>query len=53
MVPSLVLLIIVHANAVSSGGLRPWLLNVLMTLGGAALASLLLGVPPTPTTCAA
>ncbi len=49
VVPSLVLLIIVHANAMSSGGLRPWLLNVLMTLGGAGLASLLLTVPPTPT----
>lgn len=31
LIPSLALLIIVHANAVSSGGIRPWLLNILLT----------------------
>ncbi|RJG19494.1 adenylate cyclase [Alcanivorax profundi] len=49
LVPSLVLLIIVHANAVSSGGLKPWLLNLLMTSIGALLMGYLLGfayLPP-------
>ncbi|MCG8392896.1 MAG: adenylate cyclase [Pseudomonadales bacterium] len=48
LVPSLVLLIIVHANAVSSGGLKPWLLNVLMTAIGAGLMGMLLGFPVLP-----
>ncbi len=45
LVPSLVLLIIVHANAVASGGLKPWLLNLLMTAIGAATLGALLGFP--------
>ncbi|MDX1804979.1 MAG: adenylate/guanylate cyclase domain-containing protein [Alcanivorax sp.] len=42
LVPALVLLIIVHANAVSSGGLKPWLLNLLMTGIGALLVGWML-----------
>ncbi|EKF74915.1 adenylate cyclase [Alcanivorax hongdengensis A-11-3] len=54
LVPSLVLLIIVHANAVSSGGLKPWLLNLLMTglgalLGGWAMGFKVLPADQTPT----
>ncbi|MFP1683292.1 adenylate/guanylate cyclase domain-containing protein [Alloalcanivorax sp. C16-1] len=45
VIPSLVLLIIVHANSVSSGGLRAWLLNLLSTAVGAGLALWLLPVP--------
>ena len=43
LVPAMVLLIIVHANSVSSGGLKPWLLNVLMTGVGALLMGWMLG----------
>ncbi|MQX53514.1 adenylate/guanylate cyclase domain-containing protein [Alcanivorax sediminis] len=43
LVPSLVLLIIVHANAVTSGGLKPWLLNQLMTTIGAVVMGAILG----------
>ncbi len=43
LVPAMVLLIIVHANSVSSGGLKPWLLNVLMTGVGALLMGWALG----------
>jgi class 3 adenylate cyclase len=43
VVPSVALLIIVHANAVTSGGLKPWLLNLCLTLVGAALGSLVFG----------
>ncbi len=49
VVPSLVLLIIVHANSVSSGGLKAWLLGLLMTAAGAAVGVLVLGVPLQPT----
>ena len=48
LVPSLVLLIIVHANAVSSGGLKPWLLNLLMTAIGALMMGWILGFPALP-----
>ncbi|WP_297766715.1 adenylate/guanylate cyclase domain-containing protein [uncultured Alcanivorax sp.] len=48
LVPSLVLLIIVHANAVSSGGLKPWLLNLLMTAIGALVMGWVLGFPALP-----
>lgn len=44
MVPSLALLIIVHANAVTSGGIKPWILNICLTLVGAAVGGLLLGL---------
>ncbi len=44
VVPSLALLIIVHANAVTSGGIKPWLLNICLTLVGAALGTLLFGL---------
>ncbi|MFC6329399.1 adenylate/guanylate cyclase domain-containing protein [Alloalcanivorax gelatiniphagus] len=50
VIPCLVLLIIVHANSVSSGGLRAWLLNLLSTAAGAGLGLLLLEVPPRVTT---
>ena len=43
LVPSLALLIIVHANAVSSGGLYIWLMNIFATIVGAVAGSLLLG----------
>lgn len=36
LIPALTLLIIVHANAVTSGGIRPWLLNILLTAAGCA-----------------
>lgn len=52
MVPSLALLIIVHANAVTSGGIKPWILNIGVTLLGAALGSLVFGLewlPPDET----
>ena len=48
LVPSMVLLIIVHANAVSSGGLKPWLLNLLMTAIGALVMGWILGFPALP-----
>lgn len=47
VVPSMVLLIIVHANAMSRGGLKPWLLNILMTILGALLGAWLIGEPLT------
>lgn len=50
VIPGLVLLIIVHASAMSSGGLRPWLLNLVMLVAGAATGALLLGVPMAFTT---
>ena len=34
LIPSLALLIIVHANAVATGGLRPWLLTLVLTGAG-------------------
>lgn len=37
LVPAMVLLIIVHANAVTNGGLKPWLMNIAMTAMGALL----------------
>jgi class 3 adenylate cyclase len=39
MIPSLVLLIIAHANAASYGGFKPWLLNVFLTFLGAILGT--------------
>ena len=39
MVPSLVLLILVHANAASYGGLKSWLLNIFLTCLGAILGT--------------
>ncbi|KGD63193.1 adenylate cyclase [Alcanivorax nanhaiticus] len=45
LVPSLVLLIIVHANAVTSGGLKSWALNLLMTTIGALVMGAALGFP--------
>ena len=47
-VPCLALLIIVHANSVSSDGLKAWLLNLLMTAAGAILGALALKVPVQP-----
>ncbi|WP_101676206.1 adenylate/guanylate cyclase domain-containing protein [Alloalcanivorax mobilis] len=49
IIPGLVLLIVIHANAMSSGGLRTWFFTLISTAAGAALAALALGVPPQPT----
>ena len=43
LVPSMALLIIVHANAVTSGGLYIWLMNIFGTVAGAVAGSLVLG----------
>ena len=43
MVPALALLIIVHANAVTSGGLYIWLMNIFGTVVGAVAGALILG----------
>lgn len=43
LVPSMALLIIVHANAVASGGLYIWLMNIFGTVVGAVASSLILG----------
>lgn len=43
LVPALALLIIVHANAVSSGGLYIWLMNIFGTIVGAVAGSLIVG----------
>src|SRR5690606_10379916 len=43
LVPSMVLLTIVHANAVTSGGLYIWLMNIFGTVVGAVAGSLILG----------
>lgn len=43
MVPALALLIIVHANAVTSGGLYIWLMNIFATVVGAVAGALVLG----------
>ena len=43
LVPSMALLIIVHANAVTSGGLYIWLMNIFGTVVGAVAGSLILG----------
>lgn len=48
LVPSLVLLIVVHANSVSNGGLKAWLLNILMTALGAGVMGAVLGFPVLP-----
>lgn len=48
VMPTLVLLIIVHASAMSRGGLGLWLSNLLMTTLGAAAGALALGVPAQP-----
>lgn len=45
VIPSLALLIIVHANSASGGGVKVWLVNFLMTVLGAAVTALLTGVP--------
>lgn len=49
VVPSLALLIIVHANSAGGGGLRVWLLNAGMTVLGALVTALLIGEPFHPT----
>jgi len=41
--PALALLIMLHANAVTSGGLRPWIMNVLISVLGAAAGALVFG----------
>lgn len=54
-VPSATVLIMVHANAVTSGGIRPWLLNLLLTALGSALGVLVFGpnwMPPDATPAA-
>ncbi|MFN3712933.1 MAG: adenylate/guanylate cyclase domain-containing protein [Alcanivoracaceae bacterium] len=43
LVPAMTLLIIVHANAVTSGGLYIWLMNIFGTVAGAVVGSLVLG----------
>lgn len=52
VVPSMALLVMVHANAVTSGGVRPWLMNILFTFVGAGLGALVFGhswLPPEET----
>ncbi|MBZ2189981.1 adenylate cyclase [Alcanivorax sp. JB21] len=48
LIPSLALLIIVHANAVTSGGIRPWLLNILLTGAGCGIGMVIFGMQVTP-----
>ncbi|PKM21625.1 MAG: adenylate cyclase [Gammaproteobacteria bacterium HGW-Gammaproteobacteria-14] len=43
LVPAMALLIIVHANAVTSGGVYIWLMNIFGTVVGAVIGSLILG----------
>jgi adenylate cyclase len=50
LVPAMTLLIIVHANAVTSGGLYIWLMNIFATVVGAVAGSLVLGFNILPVT---
>ena len=43
LIPCMALLIIVHANAVTSGGLYIWLMNIVWTVLGAVVGALVLG----------
>ena len=43
LIPALALLTMVHANAVTSGGVRPWLLSILLTVLGAGAGAALFG----------
>jgi len=44
LIPCIALLIMVHATAVTTGGVRPWLLNVLLTATGCGLGMLVFGI---------
>lgn len=48
VIPALALLTMVHANAVTSGGVRPWLLNILLTCIGALGGALVFGMNTLP-----